>query len=40
MVFVKQNILSCPTKLLSTDEENIPARKAREAHAHGFVYGE
>jgi hypothetical protein len=39
MVCVKQNILSCPTKLLSTDMENILARKAIDAQAYGFVVG-
>jgi len=37
MVYVKQNIPSCPTKLLSTDKENILAIKAINAQAHGFV---
>jgi hypothetical protein len=37
IVYVKYYILSCPTKLLSTHKENIPARQAIDAHAQGFV---
>ena len=38
-VYVKQNILSCTAKLLSTDKENILARRAIDTHAQGFVEG-
>jgi len=37
MVYVKQNIASFLTKLLSTEKENTLARRAIDAQARGFV---